>query len=82
MTALVKLCIRAYQVLLSPVLRVLGGPACGCRFYPSCSNYCLEAIEKHGLGGGISLGARRLARCHPWGGSGFDPVPEPEVLGR
>jgi putative membrane protein insertion efficiency factor len=61
--------IRAYQLLLSPLL----APAC--RFLPSCSAYALEAIEVHGPLRGSALAARRVCRCHPWGGSGFDPVP-------
>jgi putative membrane protein insertion efficiency factor len=64
--------IRAYQLLLAPVLP----PAC--RYLPSCSHYAAEAIDRHGpLRGGL-LAARRLCRCHPWGGSGYDPVPAPQ----
>ena len=61
--------IRAYQLLLAPVLP----PAC--RYYPSCSHYAAEAIERHGPWRGGRMALRRLVRCHPWGGSGFDPVP-------
>ena len=61
--------VRLYQATLSPLL----GPAC--RYAPSCSQYAAEAIERHGLGRGSWLAARRLLRCHPWGGSGWDPVP-------
>jgi putative membrane protein insertion efficiency factor len=61
--------IRLYQVLLSPLL-----PA-ACRFYPSCSHYALEAVERHGARRGSWLAARRLARCRPLGGHGPDPVP-------
>lgn len=70
-----RVCIQLYRCILSPAKYVLFGPAAGCRFYPSCSAYALEAIEIHGLfhGGWISL--RRLCRCHPWGGQGVDPVP-------
>ena len=61
--------IRFYQLFISPVLH----PAC--RFYPTCSAYALEAIRTHGVLRGGWLALRRLARCHPWGGSGYDPVP-------
>ena len=61
--------VRIYQLLISPFL----GPAC--RFEPSCSRYAIEAIECHGVLRGGRLAARRLARCHPLGSSGFDPVP-------
>jgi putative membrane protein insertion efficiency factor len=46
-----------------------------CRFTPSCSAYAIEAIERHGAMTGGALALRRILRCHPWGGSGFDPVP-------
>lgn len=61
--------IRFYQGAVSPLL-----PA-ACRFQPTCSEYAVEAIRKHGARRGGLLALRRLARCHPWGGSGFDPVP-------
>ena len=65
--------IRLYQVTISPAL----GPAC--RFEPTCSRYAYEAIERHGLGRGLWLAARRLVRCRPGGSSGYDPVPPPAV---
>jgi putative membrane protein insertion efficiency factor len=68
--------IKAYRLVLSPWL---GG---SCRFVPSCSSYALEAIERHGPCRGGWLALRRLARCRPGGGSGYDPVPEPEKSGR
>ena len=61
--------IRLYQVLISPIL----GPKC--RFTPSCSNYSLQAFAKYGLFKGFWLTVKRIAKCHPWGGHGYDPVP-------
>ena len=61
--------IRAYQLIVAPILPP------SCRFYPSCSHYAAEAVERHGPWRGLVLALRRLLRCHPWGGSGYDPVP-------
>ncbi|MDE5924869.1 MAG: membrane protein insertion efficiency factor YidD [Muribaculaceae bacterium] len=61
--------IRFYQGAISPHL-----PA-SCRFTPTCSQYAVEAIRIHGPGRGLWLAVRRILRCHPWGGSGYDPVP-------
>jgi uncharacterized protein len=61
--------IRGYQVGISPFLP----PAC--RYTPTCSQYAADAIRKYGAGRGSWLATRRLLRCHPWGGSGHDPVP-------
>lgn len=47
-----------------------------CRYVPTCSNYALEALERHGAVRGVWYSVRRLGRCHPWGGSGLDPVPD------
>ncbi len=69
MRTAVLLLIRFYQAVLSPVF---GG---ACRHVPSCSAYADEAIRKHGALRGVRLAARRLARCHPLGSSGYDPVP-------
>ena len=75
MKLIVRLLIRSYQRFLSPVIHFIGGPGAGCRFRPTCSEYFLQAVEKHGLFKGGWLGICRLARCQPWGGSGYDPVP-------
>jgi hypothetical protein len=69
MRHVLKILIRAYQLALSPLL----GPSC--RFYPSCSQYAIEAIESHGALRGSWLSARRICRCHPFHPGGFDPVP-------
>lgn len=61
--------IRGYQLLLSPIL----GPRC--RHLPTCSEYAAEAIARHGVFRGGCLAVRRVVRCHPWGTSGYDPVP-------
>ncbi len=74
MSSLLVLFIRAYRVVFAPVKVVLGLQGC-CRYTPSCSHYMEEAICAHGVGRGLGLGARRVLRCHPWGGMGFDPVP-------
>ncbi|MGH7498162.1 MAG: membrane protein insertion efficiency factor YidD [Gemmatimonadales bacterium] len=63
------LLIRGYQRLISPLLPP------SCRFYPSCSQYALEAVTRHGALKGGWLAVRRLARCHPFNPGGFDPVP-------
>jgi putative membrane protein insertion efficiency factor len=66
---LLRRLIRLYQLVLSPLI----GPRC--RYLPSCSDYAAEAIAQHGALRGVVMAARRLASCHPWGGSGYDPVP-------
>jgi len=63
------LLIKIYQRIISPIL----GPQC--RYTPTCSNYALEAFKKYGVFKGGWLAVKRIARCHPWGGSGYDPVP-------
>lgn len=64
--------VRTYQLFVSPLLPP------SCRFLPSCSDYAIEAFERHGMLRGGSLALWRLMRCHPWGGSGYDPVPDAE----
>jgi len=63
------LLVRAYQLLLSPML------GASCRYTPTCSQYAIEAIRKYGPFKGGWLAIKRIARCHPWGGHGHDPVP-------
>ena len=75
LSAVIRVAIRFYQRILNPMLKFAAGPAAGCRFSPSCSNYFLEAVETHGPFRGSWLGICRIFRCHPWGGSGYDPVP-------
>jgi putative membrane protein insertion efficiency factor len=62
--------IQAYRYLISPFL------APSCRYFPSCSAYACEALEHHGAIAGGWLALKRVARCHPWGGMGYDPVPD------
>jgi putative membrane protein insertion efficiency factor len=61
--------VKVYQYTISPLLPN------ACRYVPTCSQYTIQAIEKYGPLRGIWLGAKRIARCHPWGGHGHDPVP-------
>jgi putative membrane protein insertion efficiency factor len=61
--------VRGYQLLVSPLL-----PS-ACRYYPTCSRYAAEALEHYGASRGAALAVRRVLRCHPWGGHGYDPVP-------
>jgi putative membrane protein insertion efficiency factor len=63
------LLIKIYQNIISPYLPN------ACRYNPTCSQYAIEALKKYGVFKGIYLAAKRLGSCHPWGGSGFDPVP-------
>ncbi|MES2295564.1 MAG: membrane protein insertion efficiency factor YidD [Pseudomonadota bacterium] len=64
--------LRAYQILLSPMLGQ------NCRFYPTCSNYAIEALRVHGAARGTWLAARRVCKCHPWNEGGVDLVPRPD----
>ena len=69
MKRILILLVRFYQGAISPHF-----PAC-CRYTPTCSQYAIEAIQKHGALHGTWLAIKRICRCHPWGGSGYDPVP-------
>ena len=61
--------IKIYQIILSPILGK------NCRFNPTCSNYCKDAILVYGLKNGLTLSIRRISKCHPWGEMGEDPLP-------
>jgi hypothetical protein len=69
MSAILVTLIRIYQYLFRPLL------GANCRFAPTCSEYALEAIEKHGAAKGVLLALRRVLRCHPYHSGGYDPVP-------
>lgn len=69
MKRLLVLLVRFYQYALSPFL------GRRCRFFPSCSEYTAEAIQKYGAWKGLRLGLKRVSRCHPWHTGGYDPVP-------
>ena len=66
---ILSLPVRAYRLVLSPYV------GNGCRYQPTCSVYALDALERHGALKGGWLALRRIGRCHPWGGYGYDPVP-------
>ncbi|WP_344925783.1 membrane protein insertion efficiency factor YidD [Aquimarina addita] len=69
--------VKLYQKIISPLT-----PAT-CRYQPTCSHYTVEALEKHGLWRGGWLAIKRIGSCHPWGGSGYDPVPRTdEIMGK
>ena len=70
LSELIIKCIKAYRFILSPWL---GNQ---CRFYPSCSNYAIEAVQKHGALKGSCLAIKRISSCHPWHHGGIDPVPD------
>mgnify|MGYP001164886927 FL=1 len=63
------LLIRGYQLVISPLL------GSNCRFMPTCSEYAMESLKAHGLIKGTFLTVKRIGKCHPWGGHGYDPIP-------
>jgi len=67
-TRAIKVAIKAYQVGIS------SWTPPRCRFYPSCSSYTLQAVERYGLLKGLALGLKRIVRCHPWNDGGYDPL--------
>ena len=71
-----------YRTLISAPLHALYGPAAGCRFYPSCSHYAIEAVEVHGAIYGLWLAAKRLLKCTPFHAGGTDPVPPCRATGK
>lgn len=75
MKALLLALIAVYRLVAKPALQFIAGPGGSCRFTPTCSRYCEEAIRTHGAISGSLLGMKRICRCHPWGGQGYDPVP-------
>ena len=70
MKTVLLLLLRFYQLAISPYLGQ------NCRFYPSCSDYARQAIDRHGAAAGMLLAAQRLCKCHPWHAGGVDPVPD------
>ena len=62
--------IKFYQTLISPLL------GSNCRFQPTCSEYCIESLKQWGLLKGLYFSVKRISKCHPWGGKGYDPVPK------
>lgn len=73
MKFLLLLLVKIYRTILHPAKLAIFGPTC--RYEPTCSVYMIDAIEQHGALRGSILGLKRLCRCHPWGGAGYDPVP-------
>lgn len=69
MNKILILIVKFYQYAISPLLPM------ACRFTPTCSQYMIDALRKYGVIKGTYLGTKRICKCHPWGGSGYDPVP-------
>ncbi len=62
--------IKLYQILISPILGQ------NCRYLPTCSEYTVQSLQKHGIIKGLELSIKRISKCHPWGSHGYDPVPK------
>ena len=77
MKYLIKLLIRFYQILISPLIHMIGGPNSGCRFDPTCSEYGIQAFKNHSLIRALALLTKRVFRCHPFNSGGADPLPKP-----
>ena len=70
MKKIIILIIKTYQITLSPLI------GNNCRFHPTCSEYTIQAVNEHGVYRGLILGVKRISKCHPFGGKGYDPVPD------
>ena len=70
MKKIIILIIKTYQITLSPLI------GSNCRFHPTCSEYTIQAVNEHGVYRGLILGVKRISKCHPFGGKGYDPVPD------
>ena len=70
MKKIIILIIKTYQITLSPLI------GSNCRFHPTCSEYTIQAVNEHGVYKGLILGIKRISKCHPFGGKGYDPVPD------
>tara|TARA_B100001248_G_scaffold47720_1_gene30463 strand:- start:2340 stop:2561 length:222 start_codon:yes stop_codon:yes gene_type:complete len=70
MKKIIILIIKTYQITLSPLI------GSNCRFHPTCSEYTIQAVNEHGVYKGLILGVKRISKCHPFGGKGYDPVPD------
>jgi len=75
-TSLLIFFVRFYQGAISPLWPSM------CRYSPTCSSYMIEALKVHGPFKGLGMGLKRIGRCHPWGSSGYDPVPPKKALGQ
>lgn len=75
LSVVIKVASAIYRWFISPTIHLIAGSGMGCRFEPTCSAYAVEALHSHGLVDGACFALKRILRCNPWGGSGYDPVP-------